>query len=295
MKNNLDIDQLIKEGMANFEPTPPADAWSFIEKQIQVTPAPSGQGNQLMNTIQQMSLGGKILAVAGVSIVSLGLYFGLNQNKVEKIDLPQQENTIQPEAVEQETILVPETVDAVEIKTNTKKQVSESKVEIEATSNQINSAALTPPQNLNSVKVLDQTESPVKAAAKDIESKKNEKEEEGKLINRNSQGEENNNIKNNSNSNVFDPIISNAFSPDGDGLNDTWKVQIDHASYYHVTIVDGNGEVVFESNQLNNAWNGANWKTGVDCASGRYVYVIDYQLNDETERQTKRGFINLFR
>jgi hypothetical protein len=39
----------------------------------------------------------------------------------------------------------------------------------------------------------------------------------------------------------------------------------------------------------------ANWKTGVDCASGRYVYVLDYQLNDETERQTKRGFINLFR
>ncbi len=292
MKNNLNIDQLIKEGMANFEPTPPADAWSFIEKQIQVSPAASGQGNQLMNTIQQISLGGKIVAVAGVSIVSLGLYFGLNQKEVEKMNLPLQENTIQPEALKQETILAPETDITGKAKNITRKQVSESKVEVEATSNQINSELNSPMQNPSNNKALDQTEPPVKASAKDIEPKKKEDIPVVGKIDRNTPNTENSNAKP---SNDFELIISNAFSPDGDGLNDTWKVQIDHASYYNVTIVDGNGEVVFESNQLNNAWNGANWKTGVDCASGRYVYVIDYQLNDETERQTKRGFINLFR
>jgi len=293
LKNNLDIDQLIKEGMANFEPTPPADAWSFIEKQIQVPPTPGVQGgNSLMKAINQVGIGGKIAAVAGVSLVSLGLYFGLNQNKVEKIDLPQQENTIQPEALKQETILALETDITGKAKNITRKQVSESKVEVEATSNQLNSEPNTPMQNPSNDKALDQTEPPVKASTKDIEPKKKEDIPVVGKIDRNTPNTENSNAKP---SNDFELIISNAFSPDGDGLNDTWKVQIDHASYYNVTIVDGNGEVVFESNQLNNAWNGANWKTGVDCASGRYVYVIDYQLNDETERQTKRGFINLFR
>lgn len=294
MKNNLNIDQLIKEGMANFEPTPPADAWSFIEKQIQVPPTPGVQGsNSLMKAIKQVGIGGKIATVAGVSLVSLGLYFGLTQKQVEIIDLPQQKNTVQKEALKQEPELIIQTDVAREVIQSAQKQTSEVKPANEVSSNQINSAALTPQQNSNSVNVLDQTEPTVKAAAKDNESKKNEKEEEGKLINRNSQGKENKDIKTNSYS--FEPIISNAFSPDGDGLNDTWKVQIDHAFYYHVSIVDANGEVVFESNQINNAWNGANWKTGVDCASGRFIYVIDYQLNDEIERQTKRGFISLFR
>jgi gliding motility-associated-like protein len=187
--------------------------------------------------------------------------------------------------------LAPETVIKGEAKISTKKQFLESKVQIEAISNQINSELSQPAQIPSIDKALDQTEPPVKATAKDSETKEKENEPKGAYSNRNFQGKENNDIK----TNAFEPIISNAFSPDGDGLNDTWKVQIDHASYYHVSIVDANGEVVFESNQLNNTWNGTNWKTGVDCASGRFIYVIDYQLNDETERQTKRGFINLFR
>lgn len=292
MKNNLDIDQLIKEGMANFEPTPPADAWSFIEKQIQVPPTPGVQGNQLVNAIKQVSIGGKIAAVAGVSLVSLGLYFGLNQNKVEKIDLPQQENTVQKEALKQETILVPETVVAGEGKINIKKQVSESKVEIEVSSNQINSELNQPAQNPSSDKALDQTEPPVKASTKDIENKKKEDIPVVGKIDRNTPSTENSNAKQ---SNDFELIIPNAFSPDGDGKNDTWVVQIDQIANYHLTIVDGNGEVVFESNQINNAWNGANMKTGVDCASGSYAYLIDYQLNDEKEQRTKRGIISLFR
>lgn len=301
MKNKTDIDQIIQEGMANFEPMPPADAWSFIENQIQVAPAPVSQGNQLFQAIQQVSLVGKIIAVAGVSLVSVGLYFGLTQKQGEQLDLPKEEKIVQAEVIPQKESANPaaniksETKVETSIKTklNNKKETKVATFEKLQTSSTQNSNLSVNHSNSSDDKVLVQAESLKKTNKEDSDNKKKEEDFVVEKINRK--------LPNNGKSNApaskdFELSLSNAFSPDGDGKNDTWEVQIDHAVFYHVIIIDANTEViVFESSILRNDWNGKNMKTGVDCVIGKYAYIIDYQISEGSEKKTKRGIIQLFR
>ncbi|MBP7510748.1 MAG: gliding motility-associated C-terminal domain-containing protein, partial [Bacteroidia bacterium] len=62
-----------------------------------------------------------------------------------------------------------------------------------------------------------------------------------------------------------------------------------------VSIFDRNGQMVFETDQPDKFWNGAHFKTGVDCESGTYSYVIEYQYVKNEKPKVKRGIINLFR
>lgn len=301
MKNKTDIDQIIQEGMANFEPMPPADAWSFIENQIQGIPAPVSQGNQLFQAIQQVSLMGKIIAIAGVSLVSVGLYFGLTQKQGEQLDLPKEEKNIQAEVLPQKESTNPaaninseiKVETSIKTKLNYKKETKVAKFENPQTSNTQNSNLSVNHSNSSDDKVLVQAESLKKTNKEDSDNKKKEEDFVVEKINRK--------LPNNGKSNApaskdFELSLSNAFSPDGDGKNDTWEVQIDHAVFYHVIIIDANTEaIVFESSVLRNDWNGTNINTGLDCVTGKYAYIIDYQISEGSEKKSKRGIIQLFR
>jgi gliding motility-associated-like protein len=60
------------------------------------------------------------------------------------------------------------------------------------------------------------------------------------------------------------PLAPNSFSPNGDGKNDTWMpASFLHGDYnFTLTIFDRNGKEVFSTSDKNDAWNGANAKTG---------------------------------
>jgi len=72
--------------------------------------------------------------------------------------------------------------------------------------------------------------------------------------------------------------ISNAFSPDGDGVNDTWW--IDGISLFpdnHVSILNRWGDIVAEFDNYNNSeivWHGKS-KNGYVLSAGTYFYTID--------------------
>src|SRR5690606_36131591 len=51
-------------------------------------------------------------------------------------------------------------------------------------------------------------------------------------------------------------FIPNAFTPNGDGLNDTFYPVIYGVTEYAFYIFDRWGNVVFQSNQIGEAWNG---------------------------------------
>jgi gliding motility-associated-like protein len=76
--------------------------------------------------------------------------------------------------------------------------------------------------------------------------------------------------------------IPNAFSPNGDGINDTWSIKSPDAfSGSVVEVYNRFGQIVFRSNGYPIPWNGMFNNTPVP--SGTYYYVIDLKSSNEPD------------
>ena len=72
--------------------------------------------------------------------------------------------------------------------------------------------------------------------------------------------------------------IPNAFSPNGDGVNDTWHIlQLSNYTNANVTVFNRNGQPVYKSIGYLTEWDG-NYN-GQPLPVGTYYYVIDLKLN----------------
>jgi gliding motility-associated-like protein len=69
--------------------------------------------------------------------------------------------------------------------------------------------------------------------------------------------------------------VPNAFTPNGDGLNDFFEAEsICPIKYFKMLIYNRWGEKLYESNDITKGWDGR--KNGKDCPGDSYVYVISY-------------------
>ena len=98
---------------------------------------------------------------------------------------------------------------------------------------------------------------------------------------------------------ISELFIPNAFSPDGDGINDTWTIRGGLYNYPNNNLVIFNrwGLKVYEADGYNNNWDGnnkSNSSSGNDSKlpSGTYFYVLDLNGNG---KNVKKGFIYLTR
>jgi gliding motility-associated-like protein len=91
--------------------------------------------------------------------------------------------------------------------------------------------------------------------------------------------------------NVNVPIfVPNAFTPNGDGLNDTFKplVNVELVNQFSMSIYNKWGQRIFETSQLNDSWDGKNAFNGV------YQWVIEYQ-NMLGKVYKMRGLVHLIK
>lgn len=86
--------------------------------------------------------------------------------------------------------------------------------------------------------------------------------------------------------------IPNAFSPNGDGLNDVLRVYGNIIREVRFVVFNQWGEKIFESRNQATGWDGT--YKGKQQPSGVYIYVCDIILNDGQKLQ-KKGSINLVR
>ena len=86
--------------------------------------------------------------------------------------------------------------------------------------------------------------------------------------------------------------IPNSFTPTG--LNPIFKpiISIAKINSYELTIFNRWGQPIFNTNDLNQGWNG---KSGIeDCSNGLYIY--QFKINEGSDKELiKRGLINLIR
>ncbi len=81
----------------------------------------------------------------------------------------------------------------------------------------------------------------------------------------------------------------NNFSPNGDGINDTWQVEnIENYPNHKLEIIDRSGRVVYRVNGYQNDWNGT--LDGAPLTSGTYYYIFNF---DDPKIAPIKGFITI--
>lgn len=91
-------------------------------------------------------------------------------------------------------------------------------------------------------------------------------------------------------------FMPNAFSPNGDGTNDGFfgKGYMEGVGDFTMTIWNRWGELVFETNNPNDQWNGRAQNTGGNSPAGVYVYRVTFTA-PRGEKKEFKGFATLVR
>lgn len=98
---------------------------------------------------------------------------------------------------------------------------------------------------------------------------------------------------------VIDPdlliYVPNAFTPDGDGINDAFLPSLDGFAVreYNLTIWNRWGELIFETNDESVAWDGS--LGGSLVQDGVYIWQIDLHAQDFVGRKRLRGHVTVLR
>ena len=98
----------------------------------------------------------------------------------------------------------------------------------------------------------------------------------------------------------FTPVVlwhmPNAFTPNGDGQNDGFlgKGYLEGASGFTMTIWNRWGELVFETSNPNEDWNGRQKNTGQMSPEGVYVYLVNF-TGPRGQKVEYKGYATLLR
>tara|TARA_R110002050_G_scaffold292053_2_gene447035 strand:+ start:6707 stop:8719 length:2013 start_codon:yes stop_codon:yes gene_type:complete len=93
-----------------------------------------------------------------------------------------------------------------------------------------------------------------------------------------------------------DFIIPNAFTPNGDGLNDRFRIENQCEDLNHtIQIFNSWGTLVFENETNTDFWNGTH--NGNHVSGGVYIYKLNYSghINGKHYQGFKKGFVTVIR
>ncbi len=88
---------------------------------------------------------------------------------------------------------------------------------------------------------------------------------------------------------IFTP---SAFTPNGDNINDVFLIKGSFADKFNLKIFDRQGGKIFESNNINEGWDGK--AKGVDAPEGVYVFTVEI-ISISGEKKTKTATVTLIR
>ncbi|MBR9860313.1 T9SS type B sorting domain-containing protein [bacterium] len=90
-------------------------------------------------------------------------------------------------------------------------------------------------------------------------------------------------------------IPYNVFTPNGDGMNDTYAPEVLGVSEFELKIFNRWGELVFESKDPEIEWNGSYLNTGDELPESTYYYIVKYTFECDGAAETLEGIVELIR
>ncbi|MBN1414948.1 MAG: gliding motility-associated C-terminal domain-containing protein [Bacteroidales bacterium] len=90
--------------------------------------------------------------------------------------------------------------------------------------------------------------------------------------------------------------INKGFSPNGDGINDEFKIPTENAERIAIKIFNRAGILVFESDNYTEGepWKGTG-KNNLDLPEGTYFYIMDIWVRGKTEPVNFKSFVEILR
>ena len=91
------------------------------------------------------------------------------------------------------------------------------------------------------------------------------------------------------------PYLPNAFTPNGDGTNDKFRITgfpPENITKYRFEVFNRFGQMIFSTTNVNTAWDGSS--NGAPCSEGVYIWAIMYETVDKKE-VTRKGIVTLLR
>ena len=89
------------------------------------------------------------------------------------------------------------------------------------------------------------------------------------------------------------PRLTNAFTPNGDGYNDEYYVDIKNADFYELTIMDLQNRIVFSTQNPDLHWDGS--CKNIQCLDGKYQVLFSYKYPGEAQPTVLREILILTR
>lgn len=95
----------------------------------------------------------------------------------------------------------------------------------------------------------------------------------------------------------LDVFIPNAFTPNGDGLNDSFKTVINgpELDLYELQVLDRNGKEVFYTTNSNENWDGTIRGSSFTSAPSMFIYILKIKSVEDRGAKTLRGHVVLIR
>ncbi len=299
MKDINNIDELLKERMQDFTPDVPADVWTQISSNMSYGANPSGF--QLIK-----SLSSTVKSAIFITTASLitGLYFIVGSDKQSTVELEQKANVELIDKSNSKQIIPAETPAEI-LSENKIEKVQQTKTHV-GESKEISLYKIVEPQATFENPVTEKIELPFK---QEIATPKTEM-----LVNKDTKTEtvegnpETDSFDNNSSDEVKIPepdiklevkkdypVVNNAISPNGDGLNDELVIELPAVDFYHLRIFTKGGVLVFETENVNVRWKGLVLGSGQFAENGDYRYVLEYQPKGKENVKVIGGYILLSR
>lgn len=96
---------------------------------------------------------------------------------------------------------------------------------------------------------------------------------------------------------AVDVFIPNAFTPDGNGLNDSFKVVVNgpELEIYEFTVIDRNGKEVFYTTNSQEYWDGSFEGSTYTTSPSMFIYILRVKSVEDIKPLVYRGHIVLIR
>ena len=253
------IAELFKDGLSDHSSPVDSKLWNNISSQL-------GHASTAAVTTKSLIL--KFIGFGSVALVTIGTIYLLNQETPEKHEKEVQIEKTTPEKEQ-----------------TSKKIISENSNTIDSSKTENNTKVSPPIKSEKQTKEMIDEESILHVQAPDVLIVKQRKEDideqsETNLIIEEQQEDQittlnNTDVKTNETpeSSPFKVQLPNIFTPNNDGVNDYFELNLEGLKEISFVVMDNNGAVVYQTNQTILKWDGKT-VNGDLLKEGTYVYMI---------------------